>query len=314
MHLCSNYGTIFAGRQRMGKYRLQQVGSETYYIPAPVNIGVIHRGDSASIIDSGNDSDSGRKIRQLLENREWRLEMICNTHSNADHIGGNNYLQRVTGCRIGATVQESPFITFPELEPAFLWGGFAHRDITGKFLRAEASEVTDILQPGGSVDEAGLQILDLPGHFHQMVGFISSDRTCFLADALFPRHILDKYHICFIYDVNGFLQTLDMLEGVEAELFIPSHCKATDDITGLISSNRDSVHAVSNAILEICSRPLTLDNILTEVFRYFSITMSHAQYVLVGSTVRSYVSYLMGEGALESIIDTDSIRWCTVGV
>ena len=295
----------------MGKYRLQQVGSETYYIPAPVNIGVIRRGDRAYIIDSGNDSDSGRKIRQLLDGNEWRLEMICNTHSNADHIGGNHYLQRITGCRIGATPKESPFITFPELEPAFLWGGFAHRDITGKFLRAEASEVTDTLHPGSFLEEAGLEILDLPGHFHQMAGFLSSDRICFLADALFPRDILDKYHICFIYDVNGFLKTLDMLEGIDAELFIPSHCRAADEISGLIRSNRDSVLTVCDAVLEICRKPRTLEEILTELFRYFSITMSHAQYVLVGSTIRSYVSYLAGEGTLESVVDADAIHWRT---
>ena len=49
--------------------------------------------------DSGNDKDAGKKVLKVLAGKGWRPEMILNTHSHADHIGGNRVIQERTGCR-----------------------------------------------------------------------------------------------------------------------------------------------------------------------------------------------------------------------
>jgi glyoxylase-like metal-dependent hydrolase (beta-lactamase superfamily II) len=48
-------------------------------------------GNEAILIDSGLDKDSGKKILKLLESRGFSLKFIINTHSNADHTGGNRF-------------------------------------------------------------------------------------------------------------------------------------------------------------------------------------------------------------------------------
>ena len=73
------------------------------------------------LIDSGSDKDAGRRVRQILDANGWRLTAIYNTHSNADHIGGNQYLQRQTGCRIFAPGVERDFTQHTVLEPSFLY-------------------------------------------------------------------------------------------------------------------------------------------------------------------------------------------------
>jgi glyoxylase-like metal-dependent hydrolase (beta-lactamase superfamily II) len=78
---------------------LKHIAGDTHYIPAPTNIGLYVRDQSVTLIDSGNDRDAGRKILKHIESKGWTLERIVNTHSNADHIGGNALLQRRTGCR-----------------------------------------------------------------------------------------------------------------------------------------------------------------------------------------------------------------------
>jgi len=76
-------------------YELIQVTEQSYYIQNPSKIGLVKLNDTdVCLIDSGNDKDAGRKVRQILDAHDWRLTAIYNTHANADHIGGNRYLHR----------------------------------------------------------------------------------------------------------------------------------------------------------------------------------------------------------------------------
>jgi len=97
-------------------YELEQVGANTYYIDCPAKIGVYLGGADAYLIDSGSDKDTGRKIRQIFDKNGWNLKAVFNTHSNADHIGGNKYLQGQTGCKIYARGIERDFTKHPILK------------------------------------------------------------------------------------------------------------------------------------------------------------------------------------------------------
>ena len=105
-------------------YELIQVTNNSYYIQSPAKMGLVKLDDTrVCLIDSGNDRDAGKKVKRLLDANGWQLTAIYNTHSNADHIGGNKYLQGQTGCRIYAPGIECAFTRYPALEPAFLYGG-----------------------------------------------------------------------------------------------------------------------------------------------------------------------------------------------
>ena len=96
-------------------YELNQVGEKSYYINCPAKIGVYLADDkNVYLIDSGNDKDAGRKVRKILDEKGWNLLGILNTHSNADHIGGNQYLQQQIGCKVFGGGIEKTFTEFPE--------------------------------------------------------------------------------------------------------------------------------------------------------------------------------------------------------
>ena len=102
-----------------------QVSECCFYIENPEKTDSLELTDSeVCLIDSGNDESAGRKVKKILDAKGWRLTAIYNTHSNADHIGGNKYLQTQTGCRIFAAGIEKAFTRYPVLEPSFLYGGF----------------------------------------------------------------------------------------------------------------------------------------------------------------------------------------------
>ncbi|MCI8557196.1 MAG: MBL fold metallo-hydrolase [Lachnospiraceae bacterium] len=288
-------------------YELVQISEKCYYINCPAKIGVyIADKENVYLIDSGNDKDAGRKVRQLLDKNGWHLKAILNTHSNADHIGGNRYLQGQTGCKIYSGGIEAAFTKYPVLEPSFLYGGYPCRDLRHKFLMAQESDVTDFSDAGFPKE---IEVIPLPGHFFDMTGFRMPDGVVFLADCISSRETLDKYAVSFIYDVGAYLETLNKVERMEAPMFVPAHAQAAPDISELVRYNRDKVQEVAERIWSVCREPVHFERILQEVFGSYGLTMNFEQYVLVGSTVRSYLSWLKDTGKITAAFQDNMLLW-----
>ena len=288
-------------------YELIQITERNYYIQSPAKIGLIKLNDhDVCLIDSGNDKDAGRKIRKILTANGWQLTAIYNTHSNADHIGGNKYLQGQTGCKIYAPGIDCAFTRHPLLEPSFLYGGFPCKDLRHKFLMAQESDALEL-----TIDSLpeGFQMIPLPGHFFDMVGFRTPDDVVYLADCLSSRETLDKYQIGFIYDIAAYLKTLEMAKTLQARMFVPAHAAASEEIADLAQYNIDKVMEISDRILNICSQPLSFESILKKLFDEYSLDMTFEQYVLVVSTVRSYLAWLKDTGRLNSLFDKNMLLW-----
>ena len=288
-------------------FELIQVSERSYYIQGPAKIGLVTLGgQEVCLIDSGNDKDAGRKVRQLLDANGWKLKAIYNTHSNADHIGGNKYLQGQTGCAVYAPGIDCAFTRRPVLEPSFLYGGFPCRDLRHKFLMAQESDAEELTQ---DVMPEGFQILPLPGHFFDMVGFRTPDDVVFLADCLSSRETLEKYQIGFIYDVDAYLKTLETVKTLQARVFVPAHAAACEEIAPLAQFNIDKVHEIAERIVELCREPLCFEEILQKLFDHYALTMNFEQYVLVGSTVRSYLAWLKDVGRLGILFENSRMLW-----
>ena len=270
---------------------MKQLGESTWVLEGPANIGFIERNNEVILIDSGNDKESGRKINKILGEKNWTLKAVVNTHSNADHIGGNDYLARNLDCEIYAPEIEDAFIEYPELEAAFLWGGLAVKDLRNKFFEAKPSRVTRRLKPGDEI-AGGIKIIGLGGHFMNMIGVESPDGVLFLADCIFGEHILEKYGIPFVYDVRKYKETLRTLGSMDARYYVPSHGEITGDIAALIEINLNLVEKVERTLVHITAEQKTFDEILKGVCDAFSIQLNAGQYALVGSTVKSFLTYL----------------------
>ena len=288
-------------------YELVQVSDRCYYIQSPAKIGLVRlAGSDVCLIDSGNDKEAGRKVRQHLDRMGWQLTAIYNTHSNADHIGGNQYLQRQTGCRIYAPGIEQDFTRHPLLEPSFLYGANPPQELRHKFLLAQESPA-EALTP--EVLPPELELLPLPGHFFDMVGFRAPDDMVFLADCLSSRETLEKYRIGFIYDVGAYLETLERVREMDAALFVPAHAAPTDDIAPLAQYNIDTVHEIADRIVSLCREPKCFEQILQALFAHYGLIMNFEQYALVGSTVKSYLTWLKETGRVQAAFENNLLLW-----
>lgn len=288
-------------------YELIQVAPHTYYIQSPAKIGVVETSDGhVVLIDSGNDKEAGRKVRQHLDRQGWTLDAIYNTHSNADHIGGNAYLAKQTGCALYAPGIEAAFTQHPILEPALLYGGYPMKALRHKFLLAQESDA-QLLTPEHL--PAGFELIPLPGHFFDMVGLRTPDDVVFLADCLSSQATLDKYQISYVYDVAAYLDTLERVKEMHAALFVPAHADATEDIAPLAQYNIDKVNEIAGHILDFCAAPHTFEEVLQHLFTSYDLAMTFEQYALVGSTVRNYLSWLLDSERLSATFTDNRLLW-----
>lgn len=288
-------------------YELIKLTDLCYYVESPAKIGIIKMGESeVCLIDSGSDKDAGKKVLKHLDANGWTLKAIYNTHSNADHIGGNRFLQEKTGCKIYAPEIECDFTRHPILEPSFLYGGNPPKELRGKFLLAPKSDA-EYLTPE-SLPE-GFEMIDLKGHFFDMAGFRSPDGVVYLADCLSSKETLEKYQIGFIYDVAAYLETLEKVKSMEGKIFVPAHAPVTEDITELAQYNIDKVNEIAALITELCAQPLCFEALLKKLFDHYSLVMNFQQYALVGSTVKSYLTYLKDTGNIEACFEDNMLYW-----
>ena len=288
-------------------YELVRAAGDSFYIDCPSKIGVVELGGGeACLIDSGNNRDAGRRALRILEGRGLKLTAVYNTHSHADHTGGNAFLQSRTGCKIYAPDAECAFARHPILEPAFLYGGFPFRELRSKFLLAEESDAEYLAE--GCLP-AGFEMIDLPGHFFAMKGFRTPDGAVFLSDCLSSEETLGKYGISFIYDVEAYLATLAAVKGMNAKVFIPSHAPAAEDISGLAELNIRKVTEIAGRIEKICAQPSSFETVLKGLFEELGFKMTFEQYVLTGSTVRSYLAWLKDKGRIEAFFDKNLLLW-----
>lgn len=173
---------------------------------------------------------------------------------------------------------------------------------------AQESEVVDVTDEDFPKE---VEVIPLPGHFFDMVGYRTPDGTVFAADCVSSKATLDKYAVSVIYDVEAYLKTLDMISEMEGTVFVPSHAETCENMKELASYNREKVLEIADLLLDICKSAQTFEMVLKQVFEHYSLVMTFQQHVLVGSTIRSYLAWLKDQGKMGIVIEDNLLKYVT---
>ncbi len=290
-------------------YDLNQVGEHTYYIDSPTNIGLYEYGGKCCVIDSGNDKDAAKKILKHIEARGWTLEKVFCTHCHADHTGGCATLRDRTGCEVYAPGVCAAEIRYSYLLPSVLYGGFPSKELRSKFLMSKPCDCKELTE---AVLPEGLSFTHIDGHDFEQVAYKTADGVWFTADGTVSEQTTEKYKIAFLYDIAEHLRSLEKLKTLEGSLFIPSHDEPMKDIKALADMNIACVYEVAGVIKRFCEPGLTIDELLEKIFAEFGIKLYLMQYALIGSTTRSYLSWLISNGEMECVFEGSKLLWKTV--
>ena len=248
---------------------LVKLGEKTYVIKSPVNVGIyILANNNVCLIDTGNSKDSAKIIAKILEEHNWHLQYIINTHSHADHIGGNKYLQDKYNCRIFSSLIESYFINEPMLEPSLLYGSVPPKDLHTHLLLAKPSVCENI----DNMDIEGIEVINLEGHAKGLIGVVTSDNVCFVGDAYTSSKILNKYAIQ--YEIES-------------------------DIQNTIDDNYNNMLEIENNVLNLIDTSIKYTDLLNKLAGLYHINLNMMQLYVVGTTIKSILTKLESEGKIE---------------
>lgn len=293
---------------------MKKISERIYYIPNPANIGVVKDGKKTAIlIDSGLDDDTGKKVLKLLEENGLTPKAIINTHSHADHCGGNKYIKEKTGAMIYAPEIESAIIQFPLLEPLYLFSGARPlKDLQNKFLMAQPSDVDYVIKRGErklKFDEIELGIIPLPGHSPNQIG-VEIDEVLFCADSLFSEDVLKRHKIPFYTDIDGARETLRFLKNSRYKFYVPSHAEPGESLTELVDANLDAIDGVERYLLDGFHGKRTTEQVLKDICDYYQINIQGTQqYYLINTVTMAYLSSLHNRRKLKVEVRGNSLFW-----
>ncbi len=295
------------------KPTLQWLNDEVAYMAAPVNTGLLVKNKKAMIIDTGLDKDHAQKVIKLLDAEGIVPIAIFNTHSHADHCGGNAQLQKQLNLPVIAPAWERPFIENPYLESLALYGG-AHPPaaLQNKFLKSKPSQVRHTFLPDqGSLtyDEFTLHLIPLPGHSMQQTGVFYAG-ILFSADVLLGSTYLEKHLIPFNADIISHRRSLKMMGEIAFELCLPAHGEPLNNVTGLIKQNEDALDYIDTWLQEHTLVASTLDELLSAFCTAHEVGMDTiSQYHLYRTALAAHLTSLSEENNMKHFVHQNKFLW-----
>ncbi|AFZ66398.1 MBL fold metallo-hydrolase [Deinococcus peraridilitoris] len=297
----------------MARGELAELAPGVLYFPGPINQLVLEDGrGGALIIDSGLDDDRAKKLLRALTARGLQPVALLNTHSHADHYGGNALLRaRVPGLEVFAPPLEEAIIRHPLLEGLYLFGARPPASLQGKFLMGQASEVHGVLQPGrATVGGVALELIEVGGHACTMFAVRCGD-VLFASDALFGPDTLEKHPLTFCVDSTRQKQsarTLQEQQGIRVVL--PGHGEPTTDLNALVSANLTSFERTTEAVWQALAPEGSIDDLLARVCDALKVTMTiPAAVVLNRSVVSAHLVELLEGGRAQQTVEGNRWMW-----
>ena len=281
--------------------KLKQLSRHAFYLEGQPNIGIIKEGDSAILIDSGANENTAVRILKTLEKEGLFPLAILNTHSHADHCGGNRCIKERTGALVYAPRTEASIIQSPFLEPLYLFSG-ANPLEELQAGTAEASEVDYVISDSETslvIDTLPLNIVRLPGHSPNQVG-IEVDNILFSADALFSADLLDYYKIPFHSDMLRQKQTLNRLALAPYEVYVPAHSPPGKDLAAAARYNLEVIEGVEQFLLRTLVRRKTTEEVMKELCLQYRIQVNKVlNSYLIYTVTQAFLGSLREQGAID---------------
>lgn len=286
---------------------LVPLGSGVWYLPGAVNSVVVENGaGGALLIDTGLDDSHARKLLRAVGAAGLSPSAILNTHSHADHHGGNAFiLKRFPELMVFAPPLEAVVINHPLLEPLILFGASPPPQLRTKFLLAPASPAQAVESGRQELGGVALNLLPVPGHAADMYA-VQLNEVLYAADALFGLEALDRHPLTFCADSAAQkASAASLVESGAVQVVLPGHGAPTTNLPELVGANLAAYERTTAAVLSTVQHEGgSVDDLLARVsVRLGSHTSSAAAVVLNRAVVSAHLTELLAGGYVKADVE-----------
>ena len=317
---------LFFERFMKAKKILQNV----YYIPGSTNVGVVAvpkkfgKTPDLYLIDSGGDREDAKRIYNELcelfpaEEGGFKLKAIINTHSHADHCGGNAFFVQKTGCKIWINDVEAAGLKNNLLQSIIHCGSMPLPHLQTSYFVAEPSKADRFIDSSVKIklrDGSCFSFMDLPGHYLNMLGVIYTNKkgetVLFSGDAINGRNLILKYWISYLVDLEAFKNTLCKLNESSFTWYVPCHGDVVQRIQETVEMNQIAILSTEASILKALEggKELTFSEVMKAVADMNELNLRTAQYLLIGGTIKAYLYYLYDQKKIDCTMKENQLFW-----
>lgn len=278
---------------------LEHVKGQTFCIVTGYSRLPVYKLDEQNIImiDSGLPRE-WEGIETCLEKADLFVKAVLTSHYHPDHIGNHLRLRR----KYGTKLYLSPFAASAKADPMNMLGGMVgittYRRVKEHFGESFAPDhIIDWTAPSIEVEGVVFQILQLPGHCSEHMGFITPDNVGYVADTVLSKNIIEHLRSTFTTCVELDLASKESLTRLCCDKYIVAHNAVCDSIRELALQNREHMLQRLQLLEDIAGEYMDLDTLIA---RFLEVTHNIPDSVRKVAGTRHnlipLVDYLMDTG------------------
>lgn len=285
------------------------VKGNTFCIDTGINYIPFYKINNKEIImlDSGWKEGEREIIINVLEENDFTVVAILNSHGHIDHIGNNSFLKSKYNCIIAMPAYEAHICNSIVNIKLF------YNNQTLKSLEENCSHMifnTDVMidmnQENIILCGIEFKIIHTPGHSPEHICIVTPDYVIYLGDVLMSKEVMKKAKIPYSYIVSEDLKSKEKLYNIKYSKYILAHKGIYDNISELIKANINLYQDRAKEIYEIISDSMLIEDIIKIVINKFNIHIDNIfKFGFIERMIKSFVDYLCETERLGIVMDND---------
>ena len=266
------------------------------------------------LLDSGIAGSNGRELFDLLEENGLTVRAVLTSHAHFDHNGNHRPLREKYGATIYASVFNAAVMQNPVAMKSYLIDDTWHELMDkGSSVFCTVDEVIDTEQTQVVVDGVCFEVLPLPGHSPEHIGFVTPDGVAYLADVLVSTPQLKEIRLPYIICAEPHLQALQRLRKQKYPAYILAHRGWYKDIGPFIDQNVARWENNLQMTWSMLSSPMTQDECAAALMNHLNVhCRTTFQWMSCNQTVRAMMQYLVDQGKVVKVIRDNKIYYSWV--
>lgn len=246
------------------------------------------------MLDSGWKEDEHEGLLKVLEENNFIVLGILNSHGHIDHIGNNAYLKSKYNSIIAMPSYEA-YICSSISNIKLFYSNETLKSVDENYghMIFKTDVMIDINQDEVIICGSKFEIIHTPGHSPEHICIITPDEVVYLGDVLMSYEEIEKAKIPYAYIMSEDLKSKKMLHKLKYSKYIVAHKGIYDDIKELTNYNIHFYEQRAEEIYKIIKNNMTMEDIMRTVVKEFDIHINSIyKFGFIERMLKSFIEYL----------------------